>query len=236
MNKENFALKIYSVSLTLILAFLLVSGFKSTDTNRQFEEITVKRINVVEPDGKLKMVISNQTLQHPGMVDGKLFPKRERPPGIIFFNEEQDEVGGLVYAGNKEIGANLVLSVDQYKDDQIMQLLQQTDKNKDSQYGLQFWERDKNLTQPLRKKTWEMLDKQGYNYQEKWEYLKKQNGEEPVFAPRMFVGKKYSRETGMFIQDKNGVDRLRVYVDSSNNPRVEVLNEQGELIKNLLEN
>ena len=39
---------------------------------------------------------------------------------MIFLNEEQDEVGGLVYKGNKEDGMGLVLSVDQYKNDQVM--------------------------------------------------------------------------------------------------------------------
>lgn len=50
------------------------------------------------------MVISNQEKQYPGLFDGEALLERERPPGIIFFNEEQDEVGGLVYQGNKCTG------------------------------------------------------------------------------------------------------------------------------------
>jgi len=69
------------------------------------------------------MVISNSKRQHPGMFDGEVIMERKRPPGMIFFNEEQDEVGGLVYQGNKEDGMGLVLSVDQYKNDQVMQML-----------------------------------------------------------------------------------------------------------------
>lgn len=236
MKNENFALKIYSITLTLILAFILVSGFKLTESNQNFDEITVKRINIVEPDGKLKMVISNTNLQHPGMFEGTLFPKRVRPPGIIFFNEEQDEVGGLVYAGNKVNGASLVLSVDQYKNDQVMQLQHLTEKNGDNKYGLQFWERDKKITYPELRQTFDLLEKKGLNYEQKLEYLKKQNGGEPIVAPRMFVGKTYDREAGMYIQDKFGVERLRVYVDSNNTPRIEVLDEKGEVVKDLLGN
>jgi len=234
MKNQNFALKIYSVTLTLILAFLLFSGFRTSDTHKKFDEITVKRINVIEPDGKLKMVISNQDLQHPGMIDGKPFPKRERPPGILFFNEEQDEVGGLVYSGNKEKGASFAISVDQYKNDQVMQLQQNSKKNGDNKYGLMFWERDKDLSFTELIKTMKELDKKGLNYQQKLEYLKKQNNGEPIVAPRMFVGKQYDRATGVFIQDKFGVERLRVYVDSNNTPKIEVLDGKGKVVKDLL--
>ncbi|MEZ5346092.1 MAG: hypothetical protein R2681_11120 [Pyrinomonadaceae bacterium] len=235
MKNTNFALKLYSVTLTLILAFLLFSGFKFSDSEKTFDEITVKRINVVEPDGKLKMVISNKTSQHPGMLDGNEFPQRERPPGIIFFNEEQDEVGGLVYRGNKDEGASLVFSVDQYKNDQVMQMQLNSKENGDNRYGLQIWERDKKLSMPKLQETIDMLEKKGFNYQQKLEYLKEQNGGEPIVAPRMFVGKDYDRATGMFIRDKYGVERLRVYVDSNNEPKVEVYDSTGKLIRDLLD-
>lgn len=234
MKKENFVLKMYSITLTLILGFMLMSGFKTDNTNQKFSEITVERINVIESDGKLKMVISNQQRQHPGMIDGKNFNARERSPGIIFFNEEQDEVGGLMYSGNKKEGANLVLSVDQYKNDQIMQLMQYTNEDGDNRYGLQLWERDKDLTMPLLAKTMDSLDSKGFNYRQKLSYLKKKNGGNSINEPRLFIGKNYNRETGLFIQDKDGVDRLRFYVDADNSPRIEVLDEKGQLIKNIL--
>jgi hypothetical protein len=34
-------------------------------------------------------------------MDDKDLPKRERPAGMIFFNDEGDEDGGLVYDGDK---------------------------------------------------------------------------------------------------------------------------------------
>jgi hypothetical protein len=233
MKKENFILKIYSITMTLILGFILVSGFKSSNSSQKFAEITVERINIVEPDGKLNMVISNKERQHPGMLDGKNFDDRERASGIIFFNEEQDEVGGLIYSGNKEEGANFVLSIDQYKNDQIMQLMQYSNKNGDNRYGLQLWERDKDLTMTQLNVIMDSLEKEGYNYRQKLEYMKNRNGGEPITVPRLFIGKNYNRETGLFIQDKYGIDRLRFYVDSDNSPKIEVLDEKGKIIKTL---
>ena len=235
--KKSFILKIYSITLTLILGFIFVSGFKSSNSNQRFKEITVERINVVEADGKLKMVISNQKRQHPGMMNGETYAARKRAPGILFFNEEQDEVGGLGYSGNKEEGGNNVyLSIDQYKNDQVMQLMHYTNENGDNRYGLQLWERDKKLTMPLILKTMDSLDKEGFNYRQKLEYMKNKNGGEPITAQRMFIGNNYNRETGLFIQDKFGIDRLRFYIDSDNSPKIEVLDEKGTIIKNILSN
>jgi len=237
MKKENIILKMYSITLTLVLGFVLLAGINSNNSNQKFEEITVERINIVEPDGKLKMVISNQERQHPGMIDGKVFEERERAPGILFFNEEQDEVGGLGYHGNKEEGGNNVyLSIDQYKNDQVMQLMHYTNRNGDNRYGLQLWERDKDLTMPLIQSIMDSLENEGYNYRQKLEYLKKKNGGEPVLEQRMFIGKNYNRETGLFIQDKYGIDRLRFYIDADNSPKIEVLDEEGKIIKNILGN
>lgn len=232
MKKQNLFLKVYAITLTLIFGYALLSGFSLN--NQKFEEITVERINVVEPDGKLKMVISNKERQHPGMMDGEPFEDRDRAPGMIFFNEEQDEVGGLIYSGNQKDGASLVLSVDQYKNDQVMQLMHYTNEAGDNRYGLQLWERDKELTLPILIGLMDSLDNEGYNYPQKLEFLKTMNNGEPITASRMFVGKNYNRETGLFIQDMYGTDRLRLYIDESNSPKIEVLDENGDMIKDIL--
>ena len=232
MKNESFILKIYSVTITVILGFILLSSFNSNDSNPKFDEITVGRINIVEPDGKLKMVISNQDRQHPGMIDGINHYERERPPGILFFNEEEDEIGGLSYNGNKEAGGNqLHLSYDQYKNDQVLHLAQYTKSNGDNKYGLQLWQRDKEITAPIFLRKTDSLEKLGLNYRQKLEALKKENNGYPILAPRLFVGKNYNDEAGLFIQDKNGIDRLRIYVDSSNQPKIEVLDEKGDVLK-----
>ena len=210
MKTENFVLKIYSITLTAILGYFMLSGFNADNTNQKFDEITVERINIVESDGKLKMVLSNQERQHPGMMDGNVYPPRERAPGIVFFNEEQDEIGYLGYHGNKENGGNNVyLSIDQYKNDQVMQLMHYTNKNGDNRYGLQLWERDKNFTMSKRLRVMDSLENAGYNYRRKLEFLEEMNDGEPILEQRMFIGKNYNREMGLFIQDKYGIDRLR---------------------------
>lgn len=64
---KHFLLKIYAITLTAILCYILISGFKDPAKSKEFKEITVERINIVEPDGKLVMTLSNSTRQHPGL-------------------------------------------------------------------------------------------------------------------------------------------------------------------------
>jgi hypothetical protein len=83
-------LKIYAGVSTLICAVFFGLVFKSAGA-KKFEEIDVERMNIVEADGKLRMVLSNQSRQHPGAMDGITYVERrgKRPPGLMFFNEKE---------------------------------------------------------------------------------------------------------------------------------------------------
>jgi len=227
--KDVRFLKIYSALLTVGIISFFIMSFVYSSNKKHFEEIDVERINIVEDNGDLKMVISNQEKQHPGLVDGEALLERERPPGIIFFNEEQDEVGGLVYQGNKEEGALMVLSFDQFKNDQVMQL-RYLESKKSRTYGLQLWDRDQNFTSTKVINVLDSLQRLDYSREEIREKMRKINNGEPVAAPRLFAGKKRNKSVGLFIQDESGNDRIRIYVDEQNKPQIEFLNKKGEEI------
>ena len=227
--KDVKFLKIYSALLTVAIISFFIMSFVGSSDKKRFEEINVERINIIEDNGDLKMVISNQEKQHPGLADGKEFLERERPPGIIFFNEEQDEVGGLVYQGNKEKGSLMVLSFDQFKNDQVMQL-RYLESEKSRTYGLQLWDRDQHFTSSKVINVLDSLQELDYSREKIREKMRKMNNGEPIAAPRLFAGKKRDNSVGLFIQDESGNDRIRIYVDKQNKPQVEFLNKQGEEI------
>jgi len=88
--------------------------------SEEFNEITVRRIKVIEPDGTLRMIISNHA-QFPGViVRGKeLGPNRRPGAGMIFLNDEGTENGGLIFGGyqddeGKVVQAGVSLSFDKY--------------------------------------------------------------------------------------------------------------------------
>ena len=71
----------------------------------KFQEIDVERINVMEPNGNYRMVISNRARSIGPIAYNKPFgyPGGSRP-GIIFFNDEGTENGGLTFSGKTENG------------------------------------------------------------------------------------------------------------------------------------
>src|SRR5262249_45019460 len=90
----------YSSIVSTVFAFVLLTGTKARVQN--FDEIQTRRINIVEPDGTLRMVISDKARLPGVIVRGKEQPKIDRPQaGMIFYNDEGSENGGLIFGGRK---------------------------------------------------------------------------------------------------------------------------------------
>ena len=232
LAKQVKILKIYVFVLTvavLICLGLILKGKAAGDGH--FKEITAERINVVEHNGKLRMVISNHESQHPGTMDNKDFPKRDRPAGMIFFNDAGDECGGLVYDGDKN-SASMTYSIDQWKNDQIMQLQYAQDNQKGApvkSYGLKLWDRSDQFTlmrlvnydDSLKK----LNDTAAYSAG-----MKKLKASGVLAKQRLFVGKSENGDVGLFLNDAKGNPRLKIFIDKQNQPMIETLDEYGKVI------
>jgi hypothetical protein len=119
-------LVIYAVVSSSVVMVLLLSGAASPKAN-SFDEITVHRINVVEPDGTLRMVISNHARLPGIIVRGKEQPFDRPQAGMLFYNDEGSENGGLIFGGHRNPKGEVVdsggsLSFDKYDANQIVQL------------------------------------------------------------------------------------------------------------------
>src|SRR5690348_6656672 len=132
MSAAQRLINIYAGVLTLVLALTFLYGFSAMD--RHFDQITVHRINVVEPDGTLRMVISDHA-ELPGVIVGgtQKYPPTRPQAGMLFYNDEGSEVGGLVFAGHENAKGEIVdsggsLSFDKYGAGQVVQLAGVDDK------------------------------------------------------------------------------------------------------------
>ena len=127
-------LLIYSAVLSTMFGVLLLTGALPQKA-QSFDEISVHRINVVEPNGTLRMVISNRNRLPGVIVKGKETPPVDRPQaGMIFYNDEGSENGGLIFGGRMNEKGEVVdsggsLSFDKYGENQIVQLAGVDDKN-----------------------------------------------------------------------------------------------------------
>ena len=93
--------------------------------------IDVERINVREPDGTLRLVIASHA-RMPGIVMGKTeYPHPNRPEaGMIFYNDEGAENGGLIFDGGLKSGRPTnsgSLTFDRWHQDQTIQFTSNED-------------------------------------------------------------------------------------------------------------
>jgi hypothetical protein len=243
LTKQIRSLRLYVTVLTviviacLIALILLLRGGRQADelTARSIkvDELTAHRINIVEPDGRLALVISDHARQHPGAMNGKDFPVRDRPAGMIFFNEEGDECGGMVYDGTKK-EASFTISVDQYKNDQIMQLAYEQDSaaGLTRSYGLRLWDRSDRFTLQQKMDFYNALPphdsialRTGMDSLRKLGYLA---------VERLFLGHTADGQTGLFLRDNKGIPRLRICIGKENEPLIQTLDDQGRVVGSLV--
>nr|WP_063570545.1 hypothetical protein [Luteibacter rhizovicinus] len=119
---------VYSAVISTVALAIFLMGARSQPT--RFDEISVHRLNVTEPDGTLRMVISNKDRLPPVIIKGKERPEmgEARPQaGMIFYNDEGTENGGLIFSGRKNDKGQIVdsgasLSFDRYGAGQTIQL------------------------------------------------------------------------------------------------------------------
>ena len=237
MNMKFFSsrrfLALYSGGLTMALMVVLLSGFStgSKKGKADFDEINVRRINIVEPDGTLRMTISNRA-QFPGLiVKGKEFAHQRSGSGILFLNDEGTENGGLVFGGKKDANgktsAGGSLTFDQYEQDQVVQLWQQEEDGR-RQAGLVVNDQP---DEPADYAADERFEKMTDGPAKKAEAEKREK--HPWGPQRIFVGKNADHSALIVLRDRQGRKRILVQVAADGAPSLQFLDENGRIISQL---
>jgi hypothetical protein len=196
-------LVVYSAVLSTAFAVVMLMGAKSPRT-QAFDEIQVHRINIVEPDGTLRMVISNHARLPGVIVKGKEQPPSDRPQaGMIFYNDEGSENGGLIFGGRRNEKGEVVdsggsLTFDKYDASQIVQFAGVDDKN-DRFAGLA------------------VSEYHGRNS-----------------ARRIWVGRTDDGTASVSLMDADGRKRIVMEVSADGTPSLVFLDDKGHVIQQLV--
>jgi hypothetical protein len=202
-GSERF-LAIYSGFLTALFVVTTLSAATGHSKSAKFDEIEVQRIKVEEPDGTLRMMISNHA-KLPGVsVRGTEHPLARSQAGILFYNDEGSENGGLIFGGHRNSKGEVVdsggsLTFDKYDANQIVQLAGVDDKE-DRFAGLIV--RD---SVPQGKST-----------------------------RRVWVGRADGGAATLALMDGNGNKRIVVEVPADGTPSISFLDSHGRLLNRLL--
>ncbi len=200
--------------------------------SHRFSEIDVGRVNVVDEDGTLRMAICSKGRLPKPVIGGREF-ERSGPgtPGIIFYNDEGDECGGLVFAGHKtEDGgyeAGFHLSFDQFGNDQVL-ILSYQDTGHARAYGLSVYDRLETLPADELKEFEGMPD--GPDKPRRTEELR----EAGVFGVlRMFVGRSSRGQPMIALCDSKGRQRLSLSINPDDAPDIQVMDQEGNVAYSL---
>jgi hypothetical protein len=240
-------LKRYAMFTTTLLVVLSLTAFmRSSETKTKFDEIDVERINIVEPNGHYRMVISNRPRSIGPIYKGKPFGyEGGGRPGIIFFNDEGTENGGLTFTGSSCTGgrspttgrncapgsfnASTHMSFDQFNSDQVVNL-DYRDDNGRRLMGFSINDRaDFDIFEMVKQRDsiLKITDTVARNAAMA-QLVAPRNGT-PLNAQRLFLGRDPDKSAVLNLADRMGKPRLRLVVDSLGTPRVEFLDASGKV-------
>jgi hypothetical protein len=196
-------LVVYSTVLTTLLAANALPGSASANVH-DLDEINVHRINVREPDGTLRLVIANHA-RLPGVtVRGKESPPKDRPyAGMLFYNDEGSENGGLVFGGHRNakgevVDSGVALSFDRYGGNSQFIQLAGVDDSSNHIVGLTVSDTDATSTRR-----------------------------------RVFVGHDKEGVARVSLMDRSGRTRILLQVTSDGTPSLSFLDADGKVVNQL---
>lgn len=221
------------VLLAGIIIYLIIEKIEKQKQSwdEPIAEITTERLNIVGKDGNKYVVLSNPEKQALPTVDGKPIDPEQTErnvAGLLFFNEEGDEIGGLVY-GIDSADSYQLLTFDQRKNDQIMTLTKDEyleDGQWKKQYGLLLQERSDKPSPEIISELNDIKKIQDSVAREK-AYDTFYSQPENTAPQRLFVGRTYSEKVGLFLMDKENKPRLQIYLDAQGEPHIESLDTEG---------
>jgi hypothetical protein len=223
----------FSMALTLALGVSMAESISSlsaqSNQRQRFTELNVERINIIESDGSVRLVIANRQRAPDQVADGKVIPRSEsnKSAGITFFDDAGDEAGGLKVRGDRRVGpsANRHLFFDQHRGDQVVGLLS-TETEKGRTAGLMVWDRpDLPLLEVMQRYGKAIAAPPGPERDKLVaEFDACCQGMGPI---RLFLGKNENRDAKLGLADARGRERLRLTVAATGEARVEFLDEQG---------
>lgn len=233
LRRQFLLLRAYAIVTSTVLVVLAAAAFRQSPAPQKFGEITVERINVVDANGTLRMVISDKDRMHPGIIDGKTIDRPRPVAGMLFFNDQGDEVGGLTYTGRAESGArnaNAGLMFDQLKQDQTIGF-SYSENNGRRTAGFQVWDRS---DEPLGDLIQKLNDANKIQDRaERDSAIAAIRATAPPGPRRVFVGKTGDKSATVVLSDAQGKPRLTLTVDSTGNPRIEFLDDSGKVVARL---
>jgi hypothetical protein len=232
-------LMIYSGVLTAVFAVTVLSGFVISPKSMTLEQLDVRRINLREPDGTLRLIIADAAHAPGAFIRGKEYPRPDRRvAGMIFLNDEGTENGGLIFGGEKSKDGTKQsfghLSFDAYEQDQMLVLdSEQQGRDKYSEFKINDYP-DYSIEELI--KLQESLKGQTKAQQDEAirAYFKQHGGPVARLVMGRGLGDGHDDSVMLGLNDTQGRPRIVMKVASDGTPSLEMLDAQGKVVGELV--
>ena len=221
-----------------LAAIVTLTGARAPARHDTFDEITVGRINIVEPDGTRRIVIASRARFPGDYQQGKERPRPDRRDvaGMLFINEEGTENGGLIQKGSigadGRIASGLSLTFDRFRQDQAMQLINH-DSAEHQRTGIaindvpyhgvasiddqsRFNAQAAGLPEAERRAYWQQLAEQGR-----------------LSRNRIWLGNTPGKSAALQLKDAKGRVRMMLLVTPEGEPEIQMFDEVGKVSRTI---
>jgi hypothetical protein len=233
VRRHLYVLHAYVAASLLVFTVLAVSAFTQAPAPQKVSELTAERINIVDRDGTLRLVISNKDRMHPGVIGGKVIQRSRAVAGLLFFNDQGDEAGGLTVTGMEQNGrrwASAGIMLDQLGQDQTIGF-DYSENNGRRTAAFKVWDRpDSPLSEVVEQLNAANAIKDPV---EREAAAARVRAAAPKAAQRVFVGKTSERVATVWLADAHGRNRLALKVDPDGNASIEFLDAQGNVVRRI---
>ena len=237
LEREVRWLKAYAGFSTLLFGVLIFVAAKGPGAAK-FTEIDAERINIREKDGKLRLAIANTDRMPGGTVAGvdlKFRDGKRGGAGMIFFNDEGDEDGGLTWEGKSTDGTHIVESTirfDNYRQNEAIGM-SHSQKGNQKESALEVWDSpDAPISAAFAQeyaRIGAMAD--GPDKTAATKALIQQHASEVgKLTRRVFVGRTKDDDAAVLLMDRNGKPRMRMTVDTASKASLQLLDENGKVV------
>ena len=227
-------LVVYSGIVTLAFVCAVLFGF-TIMRNPQFGIITVRRINVVEPDGTVRLTISNRADFPGGWIHKKESPRPDRreAAGMLFMSEEGTEQGGLIWGAGQLPDGTIEnhghLSLDQYEENQIF-ALDAGQEGKDKFSRITISDQGDYPVEEKRKAEERIGALPPDKQDDAWADFFSTHRHD---VHRLLLGRSPDGSVGMSLSDGNGKARIRLSVQADGKSALQFLDESGKVVSEL---
>ncbi len=231
LSSPRFLL-VYSAVLTVVFVGIVIFGTYNL-RNPAFGIITARRINIVEPDGTVRLTISNRA-DFPGAWNRKkeyARPDRTDAAGMLFMSEEGTEQGGLIWGAEQLPDGSIQnhghLSLDQYEENQVFAIdAGQEGKEKFSRITME--DQGEFPVEEKRKANEEIQKLPPEKQNAAWDKFFATHRHD---VKRLVMGRSPDGAVGLNLRDDKGNVRIMLAVQPNGKPVLDFMDESGKVIK-----